>query len=196
MRATIIGNTRDLSISCENGDKRFLGGIRIEGGGIVHEVFEDEGQVGTLPTHIDGFVSIYARQSEALRRALVVRNLDKPYQPVIDRYADIKNLTTFDREGAKLFISVMLNKIDFDYFADFIEANFVTELQYVIDVPFYALPETREAQSEVSAKLGYILPTKQEFRLGKPCFFPNAGISFGFEHRPSKGSGEPAGRSS
>jgi hypothetical protein len=155
---------------------------------MIQEVFASEGPAGTFSQHVDGIVSVYAQQSEALRRALVVRNLDKQYQQVIDRYADLRNLTTLDREGAKLFISVMLNKVDFDYFAGFIEANFAAELQYVIDVPFHSLPQSREAQAEVTAKFGYILPTKPEFRSGKPCFFPNAGISFGFEHPASNRS--------
>jgi hypothetical protein len=193
MRATIVGKTRCLSIYCENSDKRFLGDVHIEGRGAIHEALvaegAGEGAAGRLPQHVDGFVRVYAQQSEALRRALVVRNLGKQYQDTIDQYAHLRTLTTFDRDGAKLFISVMLNAIDFNFFASFVEANFFSELEYVIDVPFYSLPETREAQAEATAKFGYILPTELEFRSGKPCFFPNVGISFGFEHAASNRGG-------
>jgi hypothetical protein len=85
----------------------------------------------------------------------------------------------------------MLAKIDFEYFAKFVEDNFVAELQYVIDAPFHSLPKTREEQAEINAKFGYILPTKLDFRSGKPCFFPNTGISFGFEHPTSNRSSQP-----
>jgi hypothetical protein len=192
MRATIVGSTRTLSISCENGDKRFLGDVRIEGLGVIHEAFEGEDPNAPSQQYVDGFVSVYVQHSEALRRALIVRNLDKQYQQVIDRYADLRNLTTIDREGRKLIVGVMLTKIDFEYFARFIEEHFVAELQYVIDVPFHILPQTRDAQAEVNAKFGYVLPTKFDFRSGKPCFFPNAGISFGFEHPTSNRSSQPS----
>ncbi len=182
MRATIVGNTRDLKISCENGDRRFLGDVRVEGRGTILEAFEDQGSAGTFQQHVDGFVSIYGQQSDALRRAIIVRDLDKPYQQAIDRYADLRSLAVFDREGARLFISVMMSKVDFEYFADMIETNFFADLQYVLDVPFHSLPQSGEAQAETATKYGYVLPTKPEFRSGKPCFFPNADISFGFEH--------------
>lgn len=182
MRATVIGKARDLSISCENADRRFLGEVSVEGHEFIYEAFGDGSPAERCPAKIEGFVSIYAQRSEALRQLLIVRNLDKPYQQIIDRYADLRSLTTFDREGMKLFMSVMLNATDFNYFAGFIESNFFTELQYVIDLPFYSFPVGAEAQANVAAKYGYILPTKPEFRSGKPCFFPNTGISFGFEH--------------
>ena len=70
------------------------------------------------------------------------RNLDRQYQSVIDRYADLRNLTTFDIDGAKLFISVMLGAADFNYF---------------VDLPFHALPANAEEQASVSEKYGYIL---------------------------------------
>jgi hypothetical protein len=182
MRATIVGSMRTLSISCENGDKRFLGDVRIEDHGMIYEAFEGEHLAASPRQYVDGFISVYAQHSEALRRALVVRNLDKQYQQVIHRYGDLRNLTTIDREGEKLIVGVMLAKIDFEYFAGFIEEHFMAELQYVIDVPFHSLPQTQEGQSEAAAKFGYILPTRHEFRSGKPCFFPNVGISIGFEH--------------
>jgi hypothetical protein len=182
MRTTIVGKARNLSISCENGDKRLLGDVNVEGRGFIHEAFEDEGSAGKFPQNVEGFISIYAQRSEALRRLLVVRNLDKQYQQVIDRYADLRNLTTIDRDEAKLFVSVMLNATDFNYFASFIEANFFTELEYIMDLPFYGLPVDAEAQANVAAKYEYVVPTKREFQSGKPCFFPNAGISFVFAH--------------
>ena len=151
-------------------------------------MFDDQGTAQHTQI-IEGYVGIYIQGSDALRRLLVVRNLDKRYQPVVDGYADLRNLTTYDREGAKLVISVMLNPIDFNYFAGFIEANFFTELVYVIDLPFHAFPQDRESQANVAAKYGYILPTKREFQSGKPCFLPNGGITVAFEHpRPDHSS--------
>ena len=182
MRTTIIGKARNLSISCENGDKRLLGEVSVEGRGFIHEAFEDEGPAGQFPQNVEGFISIYAQESEALRQLLVVRNLDKRYQQVIDRYRDLKNLTTIERDGEKLFFSVMLNATDFNYFTSFIEKNFFTDLEYIMDIPFYGFPADAEAQANVAAKYEYILPTNREFQLGKPCFFPNAGISFVFTH--------------
>ena len=182
MRATVVGKARNLSISCENGDKRLLGDVYVEGRAFICEVFRDKYPNQQFPQNVEGFISIFAPGSEALRRVLVVRNLDSRYQSVIDRYADLRNLTTFDIDGAKLFISVMLGAADFNYFIDFIERNFFTELQYVMDLPFYGFPANAEEQASVSAKYGYILPTRREFQSGKPCFFPNDGISFGFEH--------------
>ncbi len=182
MRTTVVGKACNLSISCENGDKRLLGDVYVEGRAFICEVFGEEYPNEQSPQNVEGFISIFAQGSEALRRLLVVRNLDSRYQTVIDGYADLRNLTTFDREGAKLFISVMLGATDFDYLIGFIERNFFTELQYVMDLPFYALPANAEEQASVSAKYGYILPTRREFQSGKPCFFPNDGISFGFEH--------------
>jgi hypothetical protein len=79
---------------------------------------------------------------------------------VIDRYRELKNLTTFDKDEAKLFVSVMLNANDFNYFASFIEANFFTDLQYILDVPFYGFPVDADAQAQVAAKYHYIVPTK------------------------------------
>jgi hypothetical protein len=49
MRATIIGKARNLSISCENGDKRLLGDVTVEGRGFIHEAFEDKGPAGRIP---------------------------------------------------------------------------------------------------------------------------------------------------
>ncbi len=181
MRATIAGKARNLSISCENGDKRFLGDVKVEGLETIHEAFDDA-SASAQTQSIEGFLGIYTQGSEALRRLLVVRNLDKRYQQLIDGYADVRNLTTYDREELKLFISVMLNTTDFNYFAGFIEANFFTELEYVFDLPFHTLPTDTKSQSSLMAKHGYILPTKREFQSGKPCFFPNAGITLGFEH--------------
>jgi hypothetical protein len=182
MRATIIGEVRNLSISCENGDKRLLGGVYVEGHAFICEVFRDERSAEQFPQNVEGFISIFAQGSEALRRTLVVRSLDNRYQSVIDRYADLKNLTTFDIDGARLSISVMLRAADFNYFIDFIERNFFTDLQYVMDLPFYGFPANAEERASVSTKYGYILPTRREFQSGTPCFFPNDGISFGFEH--------------
>jgi len=182
MRATVVGKARNLSISCENGDKRLLGDVYVEGRAFICVVCRDEHPNEQLPQNVEGFISIFAQGSEALRRVLVVRNLDSRYQTVIDGYADLRNLTAFDIDGAKLFISVMLGTADFNYFRDFIERNFFEELQYVMDLPFYALPANAEEQASVSEKYGYILPTRPEFQSGKPCFFPNDGISFGFEH--------------
>ncbi len=182
MRATVVGNARHLSISCDNGDKRLLGDVHVEGRALICEVFRDDHPDQQFPQNLEGFISIFAQGSEALRRVLVVRNLDSRYQSVIDRYKDLRNLTTFDIDGAKLFISVMLGAADFIYFTDFIERNFFAELQYVMDLPFYAFPANAEERASVCAKFGYILPTKREFQSGKPCFFPNDGISFGFEH--------------
>ncbi len=189
MRATIIGRARDLSISCENGDKRFLGDVHVEGHGFIREALDDDDiDSSDQSQRHEGFLSIFAQRSEALRRLLVVRNLDRRYQQTIDRYADLRNLTTIDREGAKLFISVMLNASDFNYFSSFVEANFFTELEYIIDVPFHELPKTAEDQANVTGRYGYVLPMKREFQLGEPCFLPNAGISFGFEHlKPHSG---------
>ena len=189
MRATIVGKARNLSISCENGDKRLLGDVYVEGQGFIREAFDDEGSAKQSPKSVEGFMSIFAQRSEALRRLLVVRNLDNRYQQVIDRYADLRNLTTFDREGAKLFISVMLDATDFNYFIGFIEGNFFTELEYIMDLPFHELPANAEAQTSAAVRYGYILPLKREFQSGKPCFFPNAGISFGFEHPKPHGNG-------
>lgn len=182
MRTTTAGKARNLSISCENGDKRFLGDVEVEGLGPIHEAF-GEASASAETQSIEGFLGIYTQGSDALRRLLVVRNLDKRYQQLVDGYADLRNLTTYDREGAKLFISVMLNTTDFNYFAGFIEANFFTELEYVFDLPFHAFPADAETQSNIVTKYGYILPTKREFQSGKPCLFPNAGITLGFEHR-------------
>ena len=182
MRTTIVGRARNLSISCENGDKRLLGNVNVEGRGFIHEAFDDEGSARQFPQNVEGFIGIYAQGSEALRRLLVVRNLDKKYQQVVDRYTDLKCLTTIDRDSAKLLISVMLNSTDFNYFAGFVEANFFTDLEYIMDLPFYGLPVDAEAQANVAAKYEYIMPTKREFQSGKPCFFPNAGISFVFTH--------------
>ena len=154
----------------------------VEGRAFICEVCRDEHPNEQFPQNVEGSISIFAQGSEALRRVLVVRNLDSRYQSVIDGYADLRNLTTFDKDGAKLFISVMLGAADFNYFIEFIERNFFTELQYVMDLPFHALPANAEEQASVSAKYGYILPTRREFQSGKPCFFPNDGISFGFEH--------------
>jgi hypothetical protein len=181
MRTTIVGKACNLNISCENGDKRLLGNVKVEGLGPIHEAFDDGGIAGQSPS-VEAFLSIYKQGSEALRRLLVVHNLDKRYQQLIGAYAEHRNLTTYDREGAKLFVSVMLNATDFNYFAGFIETNFFTELEYVLDLPFYAFPVDTESQSSILAKYGYILPTKQEFQSGKPCFFPNAGITLAFEH--------------
>lgn len=182
MRVTIVGKARDLSISCENADKRLMGDIYVEGHDFIGEAFEERDLAKQNPSRVGGFISIFARGSEALRRLLVVRNLDTCYQQVIDRYAALKNLTTVERDGARLFIAVMLDAADFGYFAGFIETNFFTELQWIMDVPFHRLSDGPKAQADVAAKYGYILPTKREFESGKPCFFPNAGISFGFEH--------------
>ncbi len=181
MRTTIVGKARNLSISCENGDKRFLGDVKVEGLGPLHEAFGDAGTAAQT-RGIEGFLGIYTQGSEALRRLLVVRNLTKRYQQLIDGYADLRNLTTYDSEGEKLFINVMLNTTDFSYFAGFIEANFFTELEYVFDLPFHAFSTDADSQSSVMAKYGYILPTKREFQSGKPCLFPNAGITLAFEH--------------
>lgn len=182
MRATIVGEARNLSISCDNGDKRLLGDVYVEGRAIISEVFRDNRPAEQFPQNAEGFISIFAQGSEALRRSLVVRNLDNRYQNVIDRYADLRNLTTFDIDGAKLFISVMLAPADFHYFIDFIERNFFTDLQYVMDLPFYSFPASAEERAGIITKYGYILPTWPEFQSGMPCFFPNDGISFGFEH--------------
>jgi hypothetical protein len=184
MRATIVGKARNLSISCENGDKRLLGDVYAEGHGFIRAAFDDAGSAEQSPKSVEGFISIFGQRSEALRRLLVVRNLDNHYQQVIDQYADLRNLTTFDREGVKLFISVMLDATDFNYFIGFIEANFFTELEYIMDLPFHELPADAEAQASVTARYGYILPIKRDFKIGKPCFFPNAGISFSLEHAP------------
>jgi hypothetical protein len=113
MRATVVGKARNLSISCENGDKRLLGDVYVEDRAFICEVFRDEHPNEQFPQNVEGFISIFAQGSEALRRVLVVRNLDNRYQSVIDRYADLRNLTTFDIDGAKLFISVMLGAADF-----------------------------------------------------------------------------------
>jgi hypothetical protein len=188
MRVTIVGKARNLNISCENSDKRLLGDVYVEGQGFIREAFYDESSAEKAPKNVEGFISIFAQRSEALRRLLVVRNLDSRYQQVIVRYADLRNLTTFDREGTKLFISVMLDATDFNYFIGFIEENFFTELEYIMDLPFHELPANTEAQTSMAARYGYILPTKRDFQLGKPCFFPNAGISFGFEHPKPHGS--------
>jgi hypothetical protein len=182
MRATIVGEARNLSISCENGDKRLLGDVYVEGRAFICEVFRDKHPAEQFPQTAEGFISIFAQGSEALRRTLVVRNLDNRYQSVIDRYKDLRNLTTFDIDGTKLFISVMLGAADFHYFIDFIERNFFTDLQYVMDLPFYSFPASAEERASISTKYGYILPTRPEFQSGMPCFFPNDGISFGFEH--------------
>ncbi len=182
MRATIIGKARGLSIGCENGDRRLLGDVYVEGYGLIREAFNDEAPAEQSPRHREGFISIFGQRSEALRRLLVVRNLGSRYQEVVDQYADLRSLVTFDREAEKLFIGVMLNAKDFNYFCDFIERGFFTELEYIFDVPFHELPIDAEAQADVTARSGYILPTKRDFQLGKPCFFRNAGISFGFEH--------------
>ncbi len=182
MRATVVGNACNLSISCDNGDKRLLGDVHVEGRALVCEVFRDDHPNQQCPQNLEGFISIFAQGSEALRRVLVVRNLDSRYQSVVDRFKDLRNLTTFDIDGSKLFINVMLGAADFDYFIGFIERNFFAKLQYIMDLPFYALPANAEEQASVSAKYGYILPTRREFQSGKPCFFPNDGISFGFEH--------------
>ena len=96
MRATVVGKARSLSISCENGDKRLLGDVYVEGRAFICEVFRDEYPTEQFPQNVEGFMSIFAQGSEALRRILVVRNLDDRYQSVIDRYADLRNLTTFD----------------------------------------------------------------------------------------------------
>ena len=181
MRATIIGKARNLSIACENADKRVLGDIYVQGYEFIREAFGDENP-GQFPSRVEGFISVFAQGSEALRRLLVVRNLEERYQQVIDRFTDLRNLTTFDKDGAKLFISVMLNAADFNYFIGFIEMNFFTELQYIVDIPFHDLPLDAEAQADIAARYAYVLPTRPEFQTGKPCFFPNAGISFGFEH--------------
>jgi hypothetical protein len=182
MRATIIGKARNLNISCENGDKRLLGDVSVAGGAFIYEVFEDEGPAGQFPQNVEGFIGIYAQGSEALRRLLVVRNLDKAYQQVINRYTDLRNLTTIDRDRAKLFVSVMLNATDFNYFASFIETHFFTDLEYIMDLPFYGFPVDAKAQANMDTTHEYIVPTKQEFQSGKPCLFPNAGISFVFTH--------------
>jgi hypothetical protein len=123
MRATIIGKARNLSIACENADKRVLGDIYVQGYEFIREAFGDENP-GQFPSRVEGFISVFAQGSEALRRLLVVRNLEERYQQVIDRFTDLRNLTTFDKDGAKLFISVMLNAADFNYFIGFIEMNF------------------------------------------------------------------------
>jgi hypothetical protein len=182
MRATIVGEARNLSISCENGDKRLLGDVYVEGRAFICEVFRDKRPTEQFPQTAEGFISIFAQGSEALRRTLVVRNLDNRYQSVIDRYKDLRNLTTVDIDGAKLFISVMLGAADFHYFMDFIERNFFMDLQYVMDLPFHNFPESAEERASITTKYGYVLPTQREFQSGMPCFFPNDGISFGFEH--------------
>ena len=182
MRATIVGEARNLSISCENGDKRLLGDVYVEGRAFICEVFRDKRPAEQFPQTAEGFISIFAQGSEALRRTLVVRNLDNRYQSVIDRYKDLRNLTTVDIDGARLFISVMLGAADFHYFMDFIERNFFMDLQYVMDLPFYSFPESAEERASITTKYGYVLPTQREFQSGMPCFFPNDGISFGFEH--------------
>ncbi len=192
MRATVVGRVRDLSISCESGDKRLLGDVYVEGGAFTRAVFNDEPSTKQSSRHPEGFISIFAQQSEALRRLLIVRNLDNRYQQVMDQYADLRNLTIFDREGTKLFIGVMLNASDFNYFSRFVEAHFLSELEYIVDVPFHELPADAETQADVVARYGYILPTKKDFALGKPCFFPNTGISFGFEHTKPHGNSRAA----
>jgi len=66
---------------------------------------------------------------------------------------------------------VMLNATDFNYFAGFIETNFFTELEYVLDLPFYAFPVDTESQSSILAKYGYILPTSKSFNRVSHAFF-------------------------
>ncbi len=193
MRATIVGKARDLNILYENGDKRLLGDAYVEGYDLVRAALSDEGSAEQSSRRLCGFLSIFAQHSEALRRLLIVRNLDSRYQQVIDRYADLRNLITFDREGTKLFIGLMLSANDFDYFTRFIETNFFTELEYVIDVPFHELPVNAGEQANVTEKYGYILPTKKDFKSGKPCFFPNVGVSLGFEHPKPPGNYAPSG---
>ncbi len=74
MRATIIGKAHDLSISCENGDKRFLGDVYVKGHGLIREALDDVASAEQSQRH-EGFIS-FAQRSEALRRLFVVRNLD------------------------------------------------------------------------------------------------------------------------
>ncbi len=193
MRATIVGKARDLSILYENGDKRLLGDAYVEGHDFVRAALSDEASVDQSSRRLRGFLSVFAQHSEALRRLLVVRSLDNRYQEVIDRYTDLRNLITFDREGTKLFIGLMLNTNDFNFFSRFTETNFFTELEYVIDVPFHELPANITEQVDVAEKYGYVLPTKRDFKSGEPCFFPNVGISLGFEHPKLRGNDRSSG---
>jgi hypothetical protein len=189
MRATIVGTVGNLSIACENGDKRLLGDVHVEGRGFIHAAFEDTAYTAQFAQGVAGFISVFGQQSEALRRLLVVRNLDKRYQQIIDGYVDLRDLTTFEKEGDKVFINAILNASDFNYFCNFVELHFFTELRFIMDLPFHELPITADAQADLATKYRYILPTKRDFQSGKPCFFPNAGISFGFEHpKPDGGS--------
>ena len=50
MRATILGKARNLNISCENGDKRFLGEVNVERGAFIYEAFDDEKSCQTIFT--------------------------------------------------------------------------------------------------------------------------------------------------
>lgn len=74
----------------------------------------------------------------------------------------------------------MLRASDFSYFAGLIERYLLTELRYALILPFYGFPVTAQAQANVAASEGHILPTREEFRSGRLALIPNADISFGF----------------
>jgi len=153
MRATVVGKARNLSISCENGDKRLLGDVYVEGRAFICEVFRDKHPNQQFPQNVEGFISIFAPGSEALRRVLVVRNLDSRYQSVIDRYADLRNLTTFDIDGAKLFISVMLGAADFNYFIDLSSGIFSRNCNMSWIFRFTASPPTPKSKRALAQNI-------------------------------------------
>jgi hypothetical protein len=163
MRATVVGNARNLSISCDNGDKRLLGDVHVEGRALVCEVFRDDPPNQQFPQNLEGFISIFAQGTEALRRVLVVRNLDSRYQTVIDRYKDLRNLTTFDIDGAKLFISVMLGAADFIYFTDFIERNFLPNCNMLWIFRFTPSPQTPKSERSFAQNLDTFCRQSESF---------------------------------
>jgi hypothetical protein len=176
MSVTIIGSVRNLNISCGKGGKYLHGEVLVEG--LRALGFLDS----EISDHAPNYVSIYAERSEVLKSLLIVGNHDKRHQPVIDRYMELQSLLTIDREGDRLFFSVMLPSSNFDYFLNFIEKHFFNDLEYRISTPFLGFPISPEARAEVASSLGLFLPTEAEFNTGKPCLFPNSDISFVFVH--------------
>jgi hypothetical protein len=170
MSGAVVGRVRDVRIKCENGDKNLYGRTIAESVRMLGETFEYRDF--KIPECVPSFLEIFNQRSEGLRKRLAISG--KPSEClVLENYDQLTNLITMKRHGANLYFSIMLSANDFTYFAGFIEEHFFEELEYMFEIPFLGFPVDAEAQKNVAASHGLLLPTRLEFQAGEPCAFPN-----------------------
>jgi hypothetical protein len=172
MSVLICGEARRLRISYEAGDKSFHGYASSLDGPDIGDLLQGSSANPAC------YVGIYAEKSEQLRKHLIVTG--RVDEGVVARYSELTTLTKIGQDRSGLFVSAMLKAADFSYFAGLTERYLLTNLIYVLDLPFYGFPVSALAQANVAASEGYILPTREEFRSGKPALIPNTEISFSF----------------